>query len=473
MAALTNGSARQLSLLSQSPVVLLIGSTGSGKSTLANFLLNPDRKHITIEQTFPTARSNRPQTQCVQCETDNRSNPTIQVIDTPGLNEGVFEDLAHMRDIVRTLRGLHYVSACILCVRFNAKIDIQWKATVTYYKNLLPQLFEGNVVIVMTDYQTDERSTLLREMQGIDVDEVTRNVLAEVVDSGVKGLTYRPQVFRIDCLPVDGGDYERSEQDREAILSYIRERLSPVRVSDLKVMKTDALKHKDLEEISRLDGEISGYKRRLVEIKTNAGHVLDEIESMENQISLANQAIQSRKAELAEKDKTEPVIAEVWSVEEKWKLFRWQSKDFAPESRWPVSGYSTWDNGHLKWKVLNVTRWGATGRVEGKFMRGLYANLTLMTRKCDKYADVIRELRTSIATSEAEVIQMKLRRDAVVREEKEHNEEVDLLMAYIAEKSGRKKVLSQDYLTVEQVEYRLGELSRLRLYTRNYGDKRY
>lgn len=244
--------------------ILLMGSTGHGKSTLGNFLLNPDEKYQTKSlQPFAVATSNVPKTQVVEIKSDRMDNPTLCVIDTPGLNESAIEDLQHMVDIVMVLKNLKEVSACILCVKFDAKIDAQYKATINYYKSLLPKIFEGNVLIVMTNFATDRRSVKVRELHNIDVNAIVRNTAAEVAS----GLPYTPQTFLIDCLPMDlvQGDTNRkqSENTRSAILSYIEKTMHPIRVDDLKVAKTDALKQRDREEIKAIDGQIHGYNLRL------------------------------------------------------------------------------------------------------------------------------------------------------------------------------------------------------------------
>ena len=58
---------------------------------------------------------------------------------------------------------------------------------------------------------------------------------------------------------MDEGDTNRkqSEHSRLAILSYIETTMQPIRVDDLKVAKTDALKQQDKEKIIEMDGENS------------------------------------------------------------------------------------------------------------------------------------------------------------------------------------------------------------------------
>ena len=184
--------------------ILLIGSTGNGKSTLGNYLLNPNDEHISKKQTFVTARDNKPQTRHVQPVTakvsvTDHGDTEITVIDTPGLNEGAFRDLEHMIGIVQGLKDQKEIKACILVVKFNSKIDTQYKATVKYYSKLLPDLFENKVAIVMTDFASDDRSIQMRRKQGIDVEQVKNNTVREIVDCA--DMSYSPILFAIDCLP--------------------------------------------------------------------------------------------------------------------------------------------------------------------------------------------------------------------------------------------------------------------------------
>lgn len=121
-----------------SPIsILLVGSTGSGKSTcsLGNFLLDPSNEHIWRQKTFQTSTANKSATKEIKYAYDRKRNPSLLVIDTPGLNESIEEDHSHMSQVAQTLKELKSITACVLCIKFDSKIGAQYKATIAYYKS--------------------------------------------------------------------------------------------------------------------------------------------------------------------------------------------------------------------------------------------------------------------------------------------------------------------------------------------------
>ncbi len=113
--------------------VVMIGSTGNGKSALGNFLLKPDEEHLFKNQFFLRAKDNIPCTQETIVATETVSSPSLKgckrltVIDTPGLNESSEKDLEHMIGLVEKLESVKDISACFIVVKFDGKIDTQYK----------------------------------------------------------------------------------------------------------------------------------------------------------------------------------------------------------------------------------------------------------------------------------------------------------------------------------------------------------
>ena len=201
-------------LPSKEATVLLIGSTGMGKSTLGNYLLD--------QVCFATAKDNKPKTQNIQSQNGvfncngaavedlQYSSVKFTVIDTPGLNESDAADLKHMIGIVEKLEKQSEITACILVVKFNAKIDAQYRKTIEYYSRLLPSLFEKNVFVVMTNFAMDPRSVAMRRNQGINIDIIIENTAIEVARSAHLN-DENPMVFHLDCLPFTSDEAEYSE----------------------------------------------------------------------------------------------------------------------------------------------------------------------------------------------------------------------------------------------------------------------
>ena len=433
--------------------ILLAGSTGNGKSTLGNFLVNPDDNHIFAgKQTFQAAKSNLPQTQTISTCEFQYGEQTFTAVDTPGLNESAWKDLRHMIDIVEYLRTLESVRACILCTKFDAKIDTQYKTTIAYYSRLLPTLFEGNVVVVMTNFSTDERSVTLRKNQNIDEEKVKENTLAEI--KKLAGLSYRPQLFTIDCLPMDTDEREISMKTRKALLDYIAE-LPPIPTTDLAMAKTEHLKQIDDKECNMIHGEIAGYNKRLKQANDRATEIFTRFEKEEVAKTLLVAELATLRAELEYKDSGACIIAKHWSISRESKLLKALSEDIDITSEWKIVNVRKWTNGKCEWKGEEQTEHRFKGKLQGKFMRGLYASLILETTKRDKYAADVAKLRKRVSDKQKRIDGIEKVLDEIRTEHSEYLDEISDLDRHLDACLERMKALSTNYLSLEQAKDRL------------------
>ena len=433
--------------------ILLMGSTGNGKSTLGNFLIDPDKDHIIGDkQTFRTARDNLPQTQTISACKLQHGEQTFTVIDTPGLNESAWKDLRHMIDIVKYLRSLESVGACVLCTKFDAKIDGQYKATIAYYSKLLPTLFEGNVVVVMTDFATDERSVKLRQIKGTDEEKMKENTIAEI--KKLAGLSYRPQLFTIDCLPVSEDEREISMETRKAILDYIA-KLRPVPTAEVVVAKTEHLKQIDDKECGKIHGEIAGYNKRLKQANDRAAETFSKIENEEVKKSELVAELSNLRAELQLKDSGDLVIAEHWSLSREWKLFRWLSENVDITSQWKIANVKKWTNSKCEWSNEEVTEKHFKGKLQGNFMRGLFASLSLESTKRDKYATEIAILQERVSDKQKRLEDIEKALSEIRKEHDEFLDEISDLNQHLNECLKQIRALSTNYLSLKEAKDRL------------------
>ena len=455
--------------------VLLIGSTGMGKSAFGNFLLNPDDDdHIfdSAKQTFTVSTNNKPMTQEVQIAhkevhvegilTDSMS---LNVIDTPGLNESAEQDLSHMIDIVKKLNEIGQIQACILVIKFSASIiDSQYKATVEYYSRLLPGLFDNNVIIVMTDFATDDRSEKLRRKKKIDVEAIKRNTVLELSKCSNGQITYSPIIFMLDCMPCDDdqsvAEIEKSKNVRNAILQYIYH-LKPVDLKNCKIAKTPYLKELDNGRIRELEGEIKGYNQALQESHKGSNNALNEMQEKQTEIVKAQGQLKNLEQHRDERNKKDPVLLKQLSIEESWKILRWFTEKFnidTTDHNCDVIHFETWTNRHSEFKEIVQGKRSVSGKVEGEFMRGIYASIKVYTEKRQKYAKEITQLNGEIEKAKKKLAKCIEARDEMKQQYDGHMEEMQRLKKYIDEKSKEIEECSLDLMTVEVALARLNKL---------------
>lgn len=437
--------------------IVLIGSTGSGKSSLGNFLIDPSEEHLFEKPVFSVAKANMPETQFVLPVSFKYKKTDFTLIDTPGLNESDVRDLRHMIQIVDCLQKVESIVACVLVVKFNSKIDAQYRSTVQYYRKLLPSLFERNVIIVMTNFATDDRSVMLREKKGTNVEEIKRNTIREIVENG--SLAYEPLLFTIDCLPMSDDEQKLNKSVRSAIFSKLMSQ-KPFPSKGLMVAKTAVLKSEDNEKTKSYEGEITGYNTRLQQANARATEALEKIQSKDHEITEKEKELHVLKTDLVDKDSSDLTSIDSWSVSEEWKFFQWFSKTFERTTACEIESVDRWTNGHCEWKDYEETKHSVKGKIEGEFMRGIYASLTLQASKRNKYAKEITSLRQQIGELEKHRQSLKEHLNEIRERYKEYTDDIKLLEQFIEEKRVLITALMSDYMTLEEALGRLDKLEK-------------
>lgn len=141
-------------------------------------------------------------------------------------------------------------------------------------------------------------------------------------------------------------------------------------MSNLMVAKTERLRMTDADKIKKHEGEIEGYKVRLIECNLRSKNALNIIQAKELRIEALSAEIDSTKRKLQEKDTHELVTANSWFVGAEWKFFSTQCDI---KSKWKISNARKWTNGKCEWIDLQETENTFKGKVKGKFMCGLHA----------------------------------------------------------------------------------------------------
>ena len=415
------------------------------------------------KQTFVRAKDNKPETKDVKYDSrlvryGSKKSLAVTVVDTPGLNEDDVQDFKHMIQIVSALSHQEdmEISACILVVKFDAKIDAQYRATVRYYRDLLPQLFEKNVIIVMTMVDTSDRGKRERDLRGIDFESMKQNVVKEIMEGGK--LVFKPMLFTINGLPLSEEGFENDLRERDTILNYISS-LTPISANKIRVAKTRGLRNEDEKRVFEINGEIVGYNNKLKELHKKAGEAFDDVTIKKKRAGERESQLKILKSDLKELDSADEIVVKTWSFSTEWSLFQWISEKFDVNAACKITNIVKWTNGRSDWKDLHQYYNGIKGVLEGNFNRGLYAELRLETTKRIKYAEDIKSIQAQISTTEKELREANDHLVHLERSNSMYKKEIKNLEMYIQEASKKKEVYQQVYMTIEEACQRLNEWS--------------
>ena len=383
-------------LLTEKATVLLIGSTGNGKSALGNFLLDPTiKKNRQERQYFSTSTDLQPHTNEteVMWETVTFDNSfhsrNLTVIDTPGFND--VKDFKNMIFLMKKLQDLQEINTCIVVVKCDGKIDNQYKETLLYYKNLLPDLFKKNLIVVVTHYLQDKASIERRE---ITEEVIRRDILGAVRETCE--LSDDPPLFLIDSKPLEGDDI--SPVVRNNILRHVFNQ-EPT-IPQFKVTKPPSLVQHDRTVFDKLVQDATEQSHQTY--KNNP--------ELQNELNVINDDIAELKANKkhweAKRDDldTEELVDHVhWNTKKKRKLMEKRSDRYHLSTcpykiRNVIKG-----GGGEHWREEQKTECTLSGKVESSKNHGFRAHITLQIHKRDKFEKEIIDCKEKIKEIESQL----------------------------------------------------------------------
>jgi hypothetical protein len=430
--------------------VLLIGSTGNGKSSLGNFLFDPfddETLYDYEKQYFKTSRDAKPHTNETKVVWKNVVHHSfhhrnLTVIDTPGLND--VKDRKNMIYLKKMLQDLEGIHACIVVVKFGGTIDKQYKETLKYYFKLLPDLFESNLIVVVSHYSQGAESTTRRKKLGIDEEVIKRDILDAVRTT--TGLSADPTLFMIDYVPAQEDNVSVSV--RNEILDYVFNQ-EPI-IPQFKVAKLPSQMQEDKEEYDRLLQEATEQSRQMY---SNNPTLQKELEVMDNATTDLKADRKQWKGKLDDLDTEELVDFDTWDTVQDWEVLEPIVSDSYHMNICPHMIRNVIKKGDdERWKHEQRGPCILSGEVEAKrTFHGFRATVILQVYKREKYEKEIANYRKEIEKIDSDLNKKEMEHTKIIETRKNKSDQL------IEEVRQKNRKYLDEYMTVDEAIEQLRE----------------
>ena len=414
--------------------ILLIGASQNGKSALGNFLVTgkplgdhpvfaigtgtlpctAEWKAVKTQWTYqhsysPTDVFNHFRNHANKGETkfENQKLCTFQIIDTPGTGDvNADKESENMELLYNRLKEMRdkqeHLALALLVVKYPPFLSEELKANINFYKKMLPNIWNRNVYLVITNVEKNE-AWLGKQSKGVNKDPNT--IIKEIqkeIQSCLKISDEIPTVTIDSKFDSDTPEATNAVQIRELLLATCV--TSPgICLNEMRLPKSKRMLEEDKRNINRLEGMKDGLNLNIASNEVSVREVAAKLADLSNKLEANTTKLKKYQKEFDEKNVKE--LCEIYCNRYTGECYFWPNffyrvnAGFDVQTEFPIrdkyvargiAKYTINEEKHVKGKVYALP-WNK-----------LNCSITLYTYKQEYYRERLTQLSSKIATVKAE-----------------------------------------------------------------------
>ena len=395
--------------------ILLIGASQSGKSTLGNFLVTGK-----VLDTFPvfgigdgtksftTAWNAVSTTWTYKYEYFSvglkQRQIHINIIDTPGIgDDNVDKEAENMELLYKSLKEMRdkqeELALALLVVKYPSLMSDELKANINFYKKMLPDIWNLNVYLVITNMENNE-AWVKKQTKGGQKDPrtIVKNIQKEIQSWLAK--SYEIPMVTIDSLfDADSPEEKNAVQVRELLFATCVTSPS-ISLNKMRLPKTKRMLEDDKRNIEKLQGKKDGIKEGIVLIEATLSETASKIADFSVQKEATASQLKQCNEEYEDKNGEKLVVIYSERFSDGWHLFSFAKQTFDVKTDFPIKNKIV-ARGTAKYKIDDDRH--VNGTVHASFWKNLDCTLTLSTYSRFYYEKEITDLCGRISTLKVEL----------------------------------------------------------------------